>query len=258
MNKIKSIIIDDESANRTVLENLLRKHCPSIEVIGTAGSAAEGYALIVEKRPDLVFLDIKMPVRSGFDLLRMFREINFNVIFVTAYDEYAIQAFEFSAVDYILKPIDYRKLVRSVEKAEQSIRMKNNSSDVIQFIHSIDEKTQLLKSISLHRKDRVLLIDIESICYIQAIRNYCEVVTTDNQRLLSTKTLADYEQLLAPYANFLRINKGYLININHVKYYTKGTVCFISMKNDDQELEVSRRKKSEILHFLKSRMEQAV
>jgi two-component system, LytTR family, response regulator len=258
MNKIKSIIIDDESANRAVLESLLQKHCPTVDVIATAATAMEGYGLILEKRPDLVFLDVKMPVKTGFDLLRMFREIPFNVIFVTAYDEYAMQAFEFSAVDYILKPIDYRKLIRSVEKAAEHIRLKSSNSDFIQFIHSIDEKTQLLKSISLHKKDRVLLVDIDTICYIQAIRNYCEVVTTDNQRILSTKTLSDYEQLLRPYRNFLRINKGHLININFVEYYTKGTVCFISMKNDDQELEVSRRKKGEILHFLKSRMQQAV
>jgi two-component system, LytTR family, response regulator len=252
MNKIRSIIIDDEAANRDILESLLRKHCPSIEVIAMAGSASEGYELIRQTNPELVFLDIKMPVKTGFDLLGMFDHIPFKVIFVTSYDEYAIQAFEFNAVDYILKPIDYTKLIKSVERVEETIRQNTANTDFIQFIRSIDEKTKLLKSISLHRKDKVLIIDIDNISYIQAIRNYCEVVTYDNQRILSTKTLSDYEQLLEPYENFLRINKGYLINIHFIKSYSKGPVCFISMKNDDQEMEVSRRKKSEILHYLKS------
>jgi two-component system, LytTR family, response regulator len=255
MNKIRSIIIDDEAANRDVLVSLLSKYCPSVEVIATAESAFEGYELIRETTPELVFLDIRMPVKNGFDLLSMFDNIPFKVIFVTSYDEYAIQAFEFSAVDYILKPIDYTKLIKSVERVESSIRRNGENSDVIQFIRSIDEKTQLLKNISLHKKDKVLIIDIDNICYIQAIRNYCEVVTFDGQRILSTRTLSDYEQLLEPYENFLRINKGYLINIHFIKSYSKGPVCFISMKNDDQEMEVSRRKKSEILHYLKSSLQ---
>ncbi|MES2556650.1 MAG: response regulator [Bacteroidota bacterium] len=250
MNKIKSIIIDDELANRLVLESFLGKHCSSVDIIGSAESAAEGYRLIRDLAPDLVFLDVRMPVQSGFDLLRMFDEIPFHVIFITAYDEYAIQAFEFSAIDYLLKPIDYQKLIKSVARVEEAIRLKNNAN-VIHFVNSVDEKQEFLKSITLHKKDKVQIVDIDQISYIQADRNYCEVITGNNERLVSSKTLLDYEQLLRHYSHFLRINKSVIINVRFIREYTKGSTCFIYMKNGTEELEVSRRKKGEILQFLK-------
>ncbi|MBI3240463.1 MAG: response regulator transcription factor [Flavobacteriia bacterium] len=250
MNSIKSIIIDDESANRTVLDSFLKKYCPVIEVVGSAESVEVGYRMICDLSPDLVFLDVRMPSQSGFDLLRMFDEIPFHVIFITAYDEYAIQAFQFNAIDYLLKPIDYQKLIKSVAKVEETIRLKKNAS-VIHFVNSVDDKQELLRSITLHKKDKVQFVDIDQIAYIQADRNYCEVITSDNERLVSSKTLLDYEQLLQHYSNFLRINKSVMINIRFIREYTKGSTCFIYMKNGSEELEVSRRKKGEILQFLK-------
>lgn len=250
MNKINSIIIDDESANRLVLESFLKKHCPSIDLIASAESAEEGYRMICELTPELVFLDVRMPAQSGFDLLRMFDEVPFHVIFITAYDEYAIQAFEFSAIDYLLKPIDYQKLIKSVAKVEEAIRLKNNAN-VIHFVNSVDDKQELLKSITLHKKDKVQIVDIDQISYIQADRNYSEVITSDNERLVSSKTLLDYEQLFQHYTHFLRINKSVIINVRFIQEYTKGSTCFIYMKNGSEELEVSRRKKGEILQFLK-------
>ncbi|MFN5981875.1 MAG: LytR/AlgR family response regulator transcription factor [Fluviicola sp.] len=248
---IKTIIIDDEIANRTVLDSFLKKYCPKIDVVGFAENADDAYQLILDEQPDLIFLDIKMPNKSGFDLLKMFDEINFNIIFLTAYDEYAIKAFEFNAIDYILKPIDSQKLIKSVAKVEKVIQLKINSN-IIHFIKSIDEKNELFKSIALHKKDKVQIIDIDQISHIKAIRNYSEVTTIEEERLISTKTLLEYEQLLSNNTNFLRINKSVIINIRFVQEYTKGSNCFISMKNSKEELEVSRRKKSEILHFLKN------
>ena len=252
MQKIRSIIIDDEVGNQNVLNILLQKYCESIEVIGIGGSADQAYILITELQPDLVFLDIKMPGKSGFDLLRMFSEINFNVIFVTAHDEYAIQAFEFNAIYYILKPIDHVKLINAVNKVEKNILL-NTGNNVIHFIQSIDEKSELIKNISLHKNGKVCIIDIDEICFIQAVRNYSEIITEDNQRLLSTKTLSNYEDLFSQHPNFLRINKSILININYIKEYTKGSVCFITVKNYEQEMEVSRRKKNGITQFLSNR-----
>ena len=255
MNRIRSIIIDDEPANRELLEQLLKKHCSSIDVCGSGASTAEGYELILAHRPDLVFLDIRMPGEDGFDLLRMFEKPEFNVIFVTSYDEYAVKAFEFNAVDYILKPLDYTRLIRSVEKAVEQIRLKVPVPPFVQFIRSMDEVAQHAGSIPFHVKGKVTFIDIDRICYIQGMRNYCEVVTEDKHRLLTSKTLSEYEQLLLPHGQFLRISKGFLININFIRSYTKGKPCFIEMKNDDCELEVSRRKKQQILQFFKARGE---
>jgi len=253
-NKIRSIIIDDETANRSLLDNLLRKHCPSIEVIGMAASVKEGYTLITEQQPSLVFLDIRMPEQTGFDLLRLFEDIPFHLIFVTAFDEYAIKAFEFNAVDYILKPIDHAKLILSVNRAEKRIRLNEYHNNIVHFIRSVDEETQLLKSISLHIKDKVVLVDIDQISYVVACRNYCELVTADNQHLLSSKPLSDYEKLLKPYKYFLRISNGYLINTNYIRSYSKGSACSITMA-DQQEIEVSRRKKHAVLTALKNRID---
>jgi len=252
--KIKSIIIDDELANRIVLDSLLKKHCPSIEVIGSTDSVDSGYKLILETSPELVFLDIKMQKKTGFDLLRMFPEVNFNVIFFTAYDQYAIQAFEFNAIDYILKPIDYMKLIKSVNKAENNIQLQKSNNNIIHFIHSIDEQSQLIKNISIHQNDKVHVIAVNEICYIEASRSYSEIITENNQRLISAKPLSDYEELFTPFPNFLRINKSIIVNINYIKEYTKGAVCYIKIKNNEQEMEVSRRKKGEITQFLKNKV----
>lgn len=250
MSEIRTVIIDDEAANRHVLESLLERHCAGIKVVGTAASAQEGYQLIRQEQPELVFLDVKMPVETGFDLLRMFETIEFHVVFVTAFDEFAIQAFEFNAVDYLLKPVDPDKLVRSVEKVVRNIRL-NERTDVVHFIRSVEAENQLLKRISVHRKDKVVMVGIDQICFIKASGNYCQVTTAGNQRLVSAKTLSEYESMLGPYPGFLRVNKSTLINIRYVLEYTKGAVCFVTVMNSPHEIEVSRRKKSEILQFLK-------
>lgn len=252
MKKINSILIDDEIANLEMIEALLTRHCPSIEIVGKAQSAEDGYTLITEKKPDLVFLDIRMPHKTGFDLLRMFERVTFNVIFVSGFDQYAVQAFEFSAVDYILKPVDYLKLIAAVNKATQRVQSRNND-DIIHFIHSLDEKNELIKSISLHQNDKVNIVELKDICFIQAARGYSEIVTENGNRFLSAKSLTDYEELLERYPSFFRANKSTIVNISYVKQYTKGPNCFITVKNHQNEIEVPRRKKSHINDFLKSR-----
>lgn len=250
MERIKAVLIDDEVSNRLVLNSLLKRYCPIIEVIGEATSALDGVNVINELQPDLVFLDVKMPIHTGFDMLRMFDEIPFRVVFITAHDEFAIQAFEFNAIDYLLKPVDYTKLVKAVDKVALNIQ-QNKWTDSVQFVKSLDEKSQQLKSISFHGKDKVTLVNIDKISFIQADRNYCDVITETNDRYVSTKTLAEYEVMLGPYSNFLRINKSVIINIDYIKEYSKGSVCFIHMLHGEEEMEVSRRKKGEILQYIK-------
>ena len=247
---IRSILVDDEVSNRLVLKSMLSRYCPSVEVVGEADSALSGYKLINELQPDLVFLDVKMPVNTGFDMLRMFETINFRIVFITAHDEFAVRAFEFSAMDYLLKPIDYTKLIKAVDKVQTNI-LQNRLIDSLQFVDSYDEKTHKMKSISLHNKDKVVLVNIDRISYIEADRNYCEVVTDTNERFTSSKTLSEYELMLMPCANFLRINKSVIINVNYLQDYSKGAICFINMLHCPTEMEVSRRKKADILNYLK-------
>lgn len=253
MNTIRSIIVDDEQANRELLRKLLEAHCPYVSVCGAASSVDEAVKMIEAHHPEILFLDIKMPGENGFDLLRMYSKPDFTVIFVTSYDEFAIQAFEFNAVDYILKPIDYTKLIRSVERAAEQIELKAPKLQFPGLIRSLDETAQLAKSLPFHLKDKVTLLDIGEISFIRGISNYCEVVSASGRKLVSPRALGYYEAQLQSYDQFLRISKGVLININYVVSYTKGRSCFIEMKNSDSELEVSRRKKQHILQFLKSR-----
>ncbi len=249
---LTSIIIDDEIGNIDLLQLMLSKYCSSVQVIGSAQSAEAGYELISKTNPDIVFLDVKMPKQNGFDMLRMFTKINFHVIFVSAFDKYAIQAFEFNAIDYILKPIDHTKLIKAINKVLTKIIIQEEDN-IIHFIHSLHEKNNLVKHISLHHNDRVHIVDVNEISIINALRGYTEVITNKSQKFISSKTLTEYEDLFSPFTQFLRINKSTIVNINDVKEYTKGNDCFISVRNYNSELEVSRRKKSEIIHYLKNK-----
>jgi len=249
-NKIRSIIIDDEEANRNLLAGMLQKHCPTVQVEAMAASADEGYQLISTLNPLLVFLDVQMSEHSGFDLLRRFSSISFNVIFVSAFDRYAIEAFEFNALDYILKPVDHTRLIKAVNKAEAKIKARDYS-DIVHFIHSLDEKDQLEKRISLHHHDKVHMVNINDICYVQGLKGYSEIVLINNHKYISSKSLTDYENMFERFDHFLRVNKSMIINVNHVKDYTKGVECIITIGNNS-EVEVSRRKKSTIIQQLKN------
>lgn len=131
---MKAILVDDEINNRALLSSMLKKHCPEIDLLAEAASVDTAFELINALKPELVFLDVKMPIKNGFDLLRMFEKIDFSVIFITGFDEYAVKAFEFNAVDYILKPIDYSKLINAVKKAE--LKLNTELSNIIHFVHS--------------------------------------------------------------------------------------------------------------------------
>jgi two-component system LytT family response regulator len=249
--KLRTIIIDDERPNRKALQTHLQRHCAAqLEVVGEAADADEAFALIAQLKPDLIFLDIKMPGKSGFDLLRMYPEINFDIIFVSAFDEYAIQAFEFNTVDYILKPVDYLKLISAVNKAVKRHGENKRRDHLIHFVSSIDEHTQLVKKILIHHNDKVHIVHLNAIRYIRAYSNYCEIIT-DTYKLTSAKSLGDYEQLLEPFSHFLRISKSMIINANQVEKYTKGQSCFITLKGIEEEFEVSRRKKAAIIQALR-------
>ena len=248
---MRALLIDDEQSNRTLLCNMLKKHCPEIDVLGDADSVSLAYQKIKELKPDLIFLDIKMPNQNGFDLLRQFDNIDFKIIFVTGFDEYAIKAFEFNAVDYILKPLDHAKLITAVKKAEAN--HYSNSGNIIQFVHSLEEKTNYLKKIAIHGKDKVHIVDLNDIVYISADRGYSEIYDSNMQKHISAKPLSDYEELLKPFSNFIRVSKSCIINSQHLNSYTKGADCVILMNGYSKEFEVSRRKKTEILMLLKEK-----
>lgn len=246
MNFIRSVIVDDEQHNRNLLRTLLLKYCPSVEVIAEAGNADEGFDIITKLQPQLVFLDVKMPIKSGFDLLKMFHAIHFEVVFVSAFNEYAVTAFEFNALGYLLKPIDYNKLVLNVNKAILKIGLGDRNESILQFIQTIDNKTDAITKIAVHHHEKVILINIVDIVSIEMNEGVCRIYLNDDKQYHSSKDLKLFEGMLKEMNTFIRINKSVIINLSFLKSYSKGDPCLLLMINN-KEYEVSRRKKATIL-----------
>ncbi|MBI3519590.1 MAG: response regulator [Bacteroidetes bacterium] len=251
---ITAIIVDDEKHNVVMLQSLLKENCPDIKVLDFANSADSGFEKINMLKPQLVFLDIKMPQKSGFDLLRMFPEINFEVIFVSAFNEYAITAFEFNALGYILKPIDYVALQKTVKNASSIIyaRRTLQNNDISQFLKTLEDKGDKINKISVHHNDKVIFLNVKELAFIEYKTDFCELNMINRSRYTSSKELKKFENLLSEIGSFIRINKGVIINTDYIKSYTKGDICTITITTG-QSFEVSRRKKTEVILLLKNK-----
>jgi len=244
-------LVDDEHDSRIVLKDLLYHFCKEAELIGEASNVEEAFTMINEKNPDLLFLDIQMPMGNGFTLLKKFEKIPFEVIFITSYDKYAINAIKFSALDYLLKPIAIPDLQNAVKKAAKKLTdTKTNQSMILNLLQSVDEN-EYEKKIALHKNDSVRFIKISDISYIESDWNYSNIFSSSNEQFNSSKTLKEFEDYLSSYPFFIRIHKNCIINIYHIIGYSKGEPCIVTMQND-KELEISRRKKQEVLTLLKS------
>lgn len=246
---MKAILVDDEEKSRRVLRSLLEKFCPEIQICGEAEGVEQAAQLVKEQKPGLVFLDIQMPTGSGFDLLRKYEELPFDVIFVTSYDEYAINAIKFSALDYLMKPVEVEELKRAVGKAVKKSSSNNTGLQVINLLNNTSENN-VEKSVAVHVNEKVMFIKINSIIRIEADNRYAHLHTKDGNKYTVTKTLKEFEEFLANNRSFVRINKNYMLNLNSVKNYSKGEPCIIETE-DGMTFEVSRRKKQEILEVLK-------
>lgn len=249
MNLISALIVDDEEHNRNVLNKLIQKYCPQIQILAEATNADDAYTLINNKQPQLVFLDVKMPLKSGFDLLKMFNVINFEVIFVSAFNEFAVTAFEYNALGYILKPIDYNKLIITVNKAILKINLREQSNDVLQFVKTLEPNNDSISKIAVHHKEKVVLLDIKDVLSIEADQGICCIKLVSQQQYHSTKELKLFEGMLKDLGNFIRISKSVILNLHFIASYQKGEFCIIEMKNGEA-FEVSRRKKAEVLKKL--------
>lgn len=249
--RITAILVDDEENSNKVLSSLLNKFCPEIEICGQTTDENQAYELINHILPDLVFLDVQMPLGSGFDLLSRFDEIPFDVIFVTGYDEYAINAIKFSALDYLLKPVEVEQLVNAVQRCvKKQQRKENQHSRISNFLYNLNPHNTE-KKIPVHVGEKVIFVTLDSICSIEADSRYSHIQTIGSERYTIARTLKDFEELLMDNSFFLRINRNTIINVVHLKGYSKGEPCMIEMKNNT-EFEVSRRKKKEILDKLRA------
>lgn len=242
---LRTLIIDDEPAAREKLQMLVEKYCnDKIEIIAVCKSPEEGIEVINEHNPDLIFLDVEMPSMTGFDMLRKLGKINFEIIFTTAHDHYAIKAIKFSALDYLLKPIDLEQLQEAVMRAIEKKGINHADKRYENFIGNLETKEKL-STLSVPTGDGYLMLKISDIVWCAAANYYTVFHLQNKTEIVATKTLKDFEELLSD-SGFIRIHHSHMINIAHMKRYIKGEGGQVEMSNG-KTLDVSRRKKEELL-----------
>jgi two-component system LytT family response regulator len=246
---IKALIVDDEQSSIDLLQWLIAQYCPDISAIQTARSVKDALPLIHKFQPDIVFLDIQMPHQSGFDLLTTIDQWNFEVIFTTAFNEFAIQAIRFSALDYLLKPIDESELKKAVERFKaKRIYAPAGQQLFRNFIQNISQGKKEKFKLALADVNEVKYVTLDEIIRLQADSNYSKVYLTQKRIFVSAKTLKEYDEILKE-QHFLRIHKSHLINPAHIESYDKQGWLRMS---DGSEVEVARRKKEYVLGALKN------
>jgi len=247
MGKLKAILVDDEESARDVLQNLLERFCPDIELLAKCENIPKAVEEIKKHQPDLVFLDIEMPQYSGFEIVKFFKEINFQIIFVTAYDQYAIKAFEVSAVDYLLKPIDIARLKSSIERVRQRKNVLQQAERLNLLNDTLQQKK--IKNIIVSDKGNQNIISIDSIIAIEAQESYCLIHTTDKKHTAS-KNLKHFETLLENLPQFIRVHKSWLINKDHLLNYSKSELTI--QLNGEIIAKLSKYKKAEFEQVISS------
>lgn len=245
---IRSIIIDDESSARDGLKLVLEKFCPDVKILTLCTSPEEGVNAIHSLKPDLVFLDVQMPHKSGFNLLEELGDFDFEVIFVTAYDRYAIKAIRFSALDYLLKPVDIEELQKAVQRAAERISEKTSRSSYLSLLKNIRQAPQKLEKLAIPTFDGIILEPVDSIIFCEADRNYTNLMMVGDRKIVVSKNLKDFENMLSE-SGFFRIHHAYLINMKYVKKYVKGEGGYVILEGD-RHVDVSRRKKEAFLQLL--------
>lgn len=230
---MRAILVDDERANVENLEVLLAKYCPKIKIVATAHQVDEAVGLINLHRPDLLFLDIQMGKSSGFDLLNLLTEKSFEVVFVTAYDQYGIQAVKFAALDYLLKPVNPDELIQAVAKAEDRLKNKIQTEQLNFLLQQIKSPENVIQKIALPQHSEIRYVTVNEILRCEADNSYTFFFLANGDKILISKPLKEYSDLLKPHG-FLRTQQSHLINPAFVKSWLKEDGGVLLMKNGDK------------------------
>jgi two-component system, LytTR family, response regulator len=244
MKNISTIIIDDEPKNIKLLQQMLAAHCQQVEITATESDAKKGLLLIGEIKPQLIFLDVEMPHLNGFDLLKKLEPVSFEVIFVTAYSHYAVEAFEHHATGYITKPINTEKLIAAVHTAAKRIEEKNINKNLFSLLEQNTMQSAPDK-IPLSTSNGLVFVKITDIMYCESSGNYTHFFLCDNKKIVVSRQLGEYEKLL-PENNFTRIHDKYIINLAYIKEYIKGSGGEVVLENG-KEIPVATRRKEDFL-----------
>ena len=244
MSTINCIILDDETMNVQLLTNMLQQHCPMVNILAAETNAKKGIALISELQPQLLFLDVEMPHMNGFDTLKQLEPVNFEVIFVTAYGKYAVEAFEHHAAGYVTKPVNTEKLVAAVNTAIQRIEQKNINKNLFSLLEQSNRQSTPDK-IPLSTTNGLVFVKIADIMYCESSGNYTHFYLSGDKKIVVSRQLGEYEKLL-PENNFTRIHDKYIINLNCIREYIKGSGGEVVLENG-KEIPVATRRKEEFL-----------
>ena len=246
MSKLTAIVVDDMPSALKMLQNDILNNYKEIEIIGTAKSVVEASILLRKKQPDILFLDIMLGDGTGFDVLEIHPNLSSKIIFVTASDEYAIKAFKFAAIDYILKPYTNEDLSNAIDKAKTQIKPDKEQLTVLQ--ESIKQPNLRPKKISLNTSDKIIVVNLDDIVRCKSDNNYTEFFLIDNQKILVGKTLKYFADMLKEF-EFIRVHQSHLINIQYIKEFIKSDGGYLVLKNKIT-IPVSVRKRNEVIHIL--------
>ena len=243
---LRTIIIDDEPHVRKTLARMVEEECSNVKLLKSADGVKSGLKAIDEQNPDLVLLDIKMDDGTGFDLLKKAEPINFKVIFITAFDQYAIQAFKFSAIDYLLKPVDPEDLVQAVNRAEQMVQ-QDFSTQLKVLDENLKNPDVKGKKIILRTSETVHLVKVTDISYCESDLSYTQFYLTDGQKILVSRTLREFEDMLKE-VGFFRVHKSFLVNLFAISRFEKADGGYLVMENKDR-VPVASRKRNQLLEM---------
>lgn len=247
---MKAILVDDEPDGIRTLQKMLGLHCPAVNIVATCSNAASAKQQIELLKPDVVFLDIQMPGKTGLEMLTDISPKDFEVIFVTAYNEYMLQALQYSAADYLLKPVDEDRLVEAVHRVEQRLDTAKKEERTNALMHNLSQVGHpSAMRLCLPTLKGFIVLKLEEILYCEAERSYTVFHLENNKTVTVSKPLAEYDQLLQD-TSFLRVHKSFLVNMMHVKEYQRGEGGLVIMSNG-AEIEISRRKKDIFLMKVK-------
>ena len=247
---LKAVLIDDEKSSLRSLLFELNAYCPDVVVIGQFNDPVEASSALRDLKPDLVFLDIEMPEMNGFDLLQSLPEIGFDVIFVTAYDQFAMRAFDFNAIDYVLKPVRKTKLIQAVQKVVDKQQRGFEPAQLEALVQNIQVQSPAnhIQSIALPTSEGFSMVNISDITYLQAESNYTWVYLQSGQKHLVSRTLKDFVGML-DFPQYFRPHKSYLVNLNHLDKYVRGQGGYLVLKNGTH-VPVARAQKPELMRVL--------
>ena len=245
---INAILIDDEITGLESLQLAIEKYCPDVVIKGSYNTPQQGLAGIREHHPDLVFLDVQMPQMSGFDVLQQAAPITFDVIFVSAHDQYAIKAIKFSALDYLLKPIDVDELIHAVKKVKDRVNNKTNSFQYQSVINNVQLRTGKIEKLAVPSAEGIDFFNTQDIVYCKAEGSYTAIMLKNKLQVLVCKNLKDFESILID-SGFCRVHHSYLVNLSHVQKYIKGDGGYVIL-TENHHVDISRRKKEEFLALL--------